>query len=59
MNEWLRKCEALVPNPLIWELLREWDWHEAWTSEVDPELAVHAALLDVFAPTVGENWPMA
>ena len=59
MTEWLQKCEALVPNPTIWAMLAEWDWHEAWTSEVTPDLAVHTALLDVFAPTIGERWPMA
>ena len=53
-EEWLDRCKALIPSVFVWELLGEWDWREAWDTGLSPVQAVHCALLDVLAPTVGE-----
>lgn len=53
-NEWLTQCEALVPDPQVWTMLDGWQWREAYDSYMSPATAVRLALVDTFAPEVGE-----
>jgi hypothetical protein len=56
MNEeqWLKECKALVRHASVWAIIwNEWDWAEAWATDLSPAQAVRFALLDVLAPEVG------
>ncbi len=52
-HSWVASCKALVPNEVVWALLEEWDWLQAWDHGFTPTQSVHTALLDVLAPEVG------